>query len=85
MNSTIKLTTDQIFDLVLQMPPEKQQKVQRAIAEQAAARRAELRAYAENQFRKLSRFRGLDWDKMTDEDRIAFVDDLIHEDCECNQ
>ena len=27
MNSTIKLTTDQIIDLVLQIPPEKQQKI----------------------------------------------------------
>ena len=46
----------------------------------ADVNRAARTDFAEVQFRKLSASRGLDWDKMTDEDRIAFVDDLIHED-----
>jgi hypothetical protein len=33
----------------------------------------------EERMRQLAAQRGLDWDAMTDEDRILFVDDLIHE------
>ena len=40
--------------------------------------------YAEAKFRKLCASRGLDWDAMTELDRENFVDDLIHEDRECN-
>ncbi len=40
---------------------------------------------AEAQFRDLCASRGLDWDMMTDEERISFVDDLIHEDRECKR
>lgn len=46
----------------------------------ADVNRATRMDFAEVQFRKLSASRGLDWDKMTDEDRIDFVDVLIHED-----
>lgn len=47
--------------------------------------RAALMDYAEAQLRKLSASQGLDWDMMTDEERINFVDDLIHEDRECKR
>lgn len=42
-----------------------------------------LRKYAHIQFRKLCASRGLDFDKMTEDELINFVDDLIHEDREC--
>lgn len=45
--------------------------------------RAARMDYAEARFRELCASRGLDWDMMTDEKRINFVDDLIHEDREC--
>ena len=35
--------------------------------------------------RQLCTDRGLDWDAMTEAERENFVDDLIHEDRECNQ
>ena len=47
-----------------------------------AAKREALIDDAEAQLRKLSVSRGLDWDMMPDEERIDFVDDLIHEDRE---
>lgn len=45
--------------------------------------RAALMDYVEARFRELCASRNLDWDMMTDEERINFVDDLIHEDREC--
>ncbi|MXZ11538.1 MAG: hypothetical protein F4Y79_19110 [Gemmatimonadetes bacterium] len=52
--------------------------------EQAEVNRTARMDYAEAQFRKLCASRGLDWDTMTEAERENFVDDLIHEDRECN-
>ena len=76
MNVTTELTTDQ------EVLPEDKQPIPPAATEQTDAERKALRDYAEAQLRKLSASRGLNWDKMTDEERIDFVDDLIHEDRE---
>ncbi len=84
MNLTVELTTDQVIGLVQQMPPEEKRVVLLALAEQAETSRAERMDYAEAQFRKLCASRGLDWDMMTEAERENFVDDLIHEDRECN-
>ncbi len=48
--------------------------------EQADSKQIALMDYAEEQLRKLATSRGLDWEAMTDEDRIDFVDNLVHED-----
>ncbi|MCG8620750.1 MAG: hypothetical protein MJE68_01955 [Proteobacteria bacterium] len=58
------------------------QLIPRDTTDQKDAERKALMDYAEAQLRKLSASRSLDWDKMTDEERIDFVDDLIHEDRE---
>ncbi|HXG09344.1 MAG TPA: hypothetical protein VNK04_06100 [Gemmataceae bacterium] len=39
--------------------------------------------FAEAQLRRIAAERGLDWDKMSEEDREAFVDDLVHENRRC--
>ena len=74
MNITTELTTDQ------KVLPKDKQPIQRDATEQTDAEQKALRDYAEAQLRKLSASRGLNWDKMTDEECIDFVDDLIHED-----
>ena len=84
MNLTVELTTDQVIDFVQQIPPEEKREVLLALAEQAEANRASRMDYAEAQLRKLCASRELDWDTMTEEERENFVDDLIHEDRECN-
>ena len=78
MSVTTELTTDQ------EVLSKDQQPVPPA-TEQMDAEQKALRDYAEAQLRKLSASRGLNWDKMTDEERIDFVDDLIHEDRACKQ
>ena len=78
MNVTTELTTDQ------EVLPKDKQPIPPATGQTDAERKA-LRDYAEAQFRKLSASRGLNWDQMTDEERIDFVDDLIHEDRACKQ
>ena len=84
MNLTLELTTDQVISLIQQIPPEEKRSVLLALAEQAETNRAARMDYAEEQFRKLCASRELDWDTMTEAERENFVDDLIHEDRECN-
>ena len=85
MNLTVELTTDQVVGFVQQMPPEERRTLLLAIAEQAAANREVRIDHAEAQFRQLCTDRGLDWDAMTEAERENFVDDLIHEDRECDR
>lgn len=85
MNLTIELTTEQVIDLVQQMPPEEKLTVLKAIAKEARAGYGEYRKQAESKVRQLCAERGLDWDAMDDEERLFFIDDLVHEDRECNR
>ena len=79
MNVTTELTTDQ------EVPSKDKQPIPRDTTEQTDAEQKTLMDYAEAQLRQLSASRGLNWDKMTDEERIDFVDDLIHEDRACKR
>jgi hypothetical protein len=85
MELTLKLTTEQIIDFIQQIPPGEKIAVLTTLAEQAHADHAEQIKYGETQIRKISAARGLDWDAMTEEERIDFIDDLVHEDRECNR
>ncbi|MCH8294560.1 hypothetical protein IH992_26040 [Candidatus Poribacteria bacterium] len=66
------------------MPPQEKRAVLLAIAEEAETDREKRLDEAEMRLRQLCFSRGLDWDTMTEDEREAFVDDLIHEDRQCN-
>ena len=85
MNLTIELTTEQIIDLVQQMPPEEKLTILKALAKETAAEREERMKYAESKVRKVCAARGLDWDAMGEEERLDFINDIVHEDRESNQ
>ena len=46
---------------------------------------AEQIKYGEAKVRKICAARGLDWDAMSEEERIDFINDLVHEDRECDR
>ncbi len=85
MEVTLKLTTEQVIDFIQQIPPEDKIAVLTTLAEQAHAEHADQIKYGEAQVRKICAARGLDWNTMTEEERIDFIDDLVHEDRECDQ
>ncbi len=85
MNLTIELTTEQIIDLVQQMPPEEKLTILKALAKETSAEREERMKYAESKVRKVCAARGLDWDAMGEEERLDFINDIVHEDRESNQ
>ena len=41
--------------------------------------------YAQEQLRRVSAERGQEWDKLSEDEREAFVDDLLHEDRTCGK
>lgn len=80
---TLELTDEQVVALIKQLPPERKRSALLALAEDARARREERIDYAESKLRQLCARRGLNWDTMSEEEREAFIDELIHEDREC--
>lgn len=82
---TLTLTEEQVVDLVKQLPLERKQALLVTLAEAAHAQRAERMEYAQAQLRRIVAERGLDWDTMSEEEREAFIDDLVHEDRPCSQ
>jgi hypothetical protein len=81
----LELTDEQVVDLVKQLSPERRRAALLALAEGAGERRAERMKYAEAQLRAACAARGLNWDKMSEEEHEAFIDELIHEDRPCGR
>jgi len=77
--ATLSLTDEQVEQLVKQLPPQSKQRLLCGLTAerdqwwQTAAREGE------KDMRRLAAARGLDWDKMTEQQRETFVDDLLHE------
>ena len=78
--ASLKLTVEQVIKLVKQLPLQDQYAVLHAIKTDRDAWWENRVTRGEQEMRRISAERGLDWDKMTEEEREAFVDDLMHED-----
>jgi hypothetical protein len=81
----LELTEKQVVDLVKQLPPEQQREAILALGEGAARGRETRIEHAEAQLRRRAAELSLDWEKMSEEDRERFVDDLVHEDRRCEK
>jgi len=78
----IELSDQQVVDLIRQLPPGPKLEALFALAD-GALKREHRRQYAEDQLKKLALERGLDWSKMSPDERESFIDDLVHEDRPC--
>ena len=77
--ATLSLTDEQVVQLVKQLAPQSKQRV---LADLTAERDQWWQTAAhdgEKDMRRLAQARGLDWDAMTEPQREAFVDDILHE------
>jgi hypothetical protein len=81
--ATVELTTEQVLELVRQLPAQQKRDVLLALARDSRSSGEERMAAAEQQLRRLAAERGLDWNSMSDEERQLLVDNLIHEDRSC--
>jgi hypothetical protein len=77
---TITLTDDQVLALVDQLPPRQRIELFARLARTAWPEWAKVVSEVEPQARRLAAERGLDWEALTDDERLTLVDDLIHED-----
>jgi hypothetical protein len=75
----LTLTDRQVIELIKQLPFENQYSLLLEIAREAERKREERMNYAEKQLKSLCQQKGLNWDEMSEEDKISFVDDLVHE------
>jgi len=75
----LELSDEQIVELILQLPPERQRAVLQMLNAARDAWWQRTIAEGEQQMRRLCAERGLNWDTMTEEERESLVDDLIHE------
>jgi hypothetical protein len=82
--ATVELTNDQIIDLVRRLPPQRQRELLLALAGGHEARDKRMQL-AEDQLRRIANQRGADWNSLSDDQRQALVDDLIHEDRPCQR
>jgi hypothetical protein len=76
---TVALSNQQILDLVKQLPPDQKFSILLSLAENSRARREANMQHAEAQLRMLAKEKGLNWDGLTDDERLALVDELVHE------
>lgn len=76
---TLTLSDQQIVDLVKQLPPISKQAVLDVLIAERELWWDMTLATGEIKLRKLANQRGLDWDKMSEDARESFVDDLLHE------
>jgi len=68
-----------VISLVRRLPAERRRAALLALAQDAQGRREERLRFGEEQLRRACAERGLDWDRLSEDEREAFVDDLLHE------
>jgi len=77
--SVLELSDEQVISLMRQLPAERKRTALLALALDAQTRREERLRLGEAQLRRASAERGRDWDRLTEDEREAFVNDLLHE------
>jgi hypothetical protein len=80
---TLQLTDEQVFDLVKQLPPLQQAALFKILLMQQWSEWEDLSRYGQERVRQVAAQRGYDWDTMTEDEREAFIDTLVHEDRQC--
>ena len=77
--SVLELTDEQVISLVRQLPAARKRKALFALAEDVQVRRNERMELAEGRLRRFGAERGLDWNRLSEDQREAFANQLLHE------
>ena len=75
--SVLELTDEQVLSLVRQLPGARKRTALLALAQEARARRDERLRFGETQLQRLFAERGLDWDRLSEDQREEFVNWLL--------
>lgn len=82
---TLELTDKQLIELVEQLPPTRQENLLKFLLAEQWGTWFDLSREGEKGVRMAAAKRGRNWDAMSEDEREAFIDDLVHEDRQCNQ
>jgi hypothetical protein len=77
------VSDDQVIELVKQLPPDQQKRLFEFLLAQQWGTWVDLSRYGDERARIAAARRGHAWDAMTESEREAFIDDLVHEDRSC--
>ena len=77
--ATLTLTDEQVVQLVKQLPAQMKQRVLTDLTAERDQWWETAAHEGERDLRRLAAERGRHWEKMTEAEREAFVDDLLHE------
>jgi hypothetical protein len=77
--SVLELTDQQVISLVRQLPAASKRSALLALAQEAEMRRDERLQQGEAELRRRCAERGLDWDRLSENEREEFVNRLLHE------
>lgn len=77
--SVSELNDEQVISFLRQLPAARKRIALLALAQDAQARREERVRLGEAQLRRTAAERGLEWDRLSEDERESFVDDLLHE------
>ena len=75
--SVLELTDEQVVSLVRQLPAARRRTALFALAQEAGIRRDERLRFGEAQLQKLCAERGLDWNRLSEDEREKFVNQLL--------
>ncbi len=75
----LTLTNEQAIELVKQLPVEQQAEIFRFLLVQQWEKWQLLSEYGSDKVRLAAQERGYDWDKMTEDEQEAFIDEIVHE------
>ena len=73
------MSNEQVLDFIKQLPIEQKYEVLLSMAREAQTRRRQNTEKAETSLKQLAREKGLNWESLNEEERITFVDGLVHE------
>ncbi len=75
--SVLELNDEQVISIVRQLPAARKRTALLALAPDAQARREVRMQFGESQLRRKSAERGLEWDRVSEDEREALVEDLL--------
>jgi len=77
--SAADLTDEQVVSLVKQLPPRRKRAALLALATESQARRDARLQFGEERLSRACAARGLEWERLSEDERDAFVNRLLHE------
>lgn len=77
---SLPLTDEQVVELVKQLPTEQQLEVFRFLLLQQWGEWESLSRYGVERAKLVAQERGQDWDAMTEDERDALIDAVVHDD-----